>query len=92
MILKFVLYPTAKRETVQEIFVECGGFNQSYFEPDDEMNGHAHFAINGTRGPNAINEMEIDCANTVVYVMNDSGKTVDSYRWTKTEDGAIKRM
>lgn len=98
MILKFVLYPTKDGDQkTQEIFIECGGFNQSYCDRPERAGqtnyeNFAHFAISGTRGKDVMTSMMVDCPNTAVYVMNDSGKTIDSYRWTKTEDGEIKRM
>ena len=93
MILKFVLYPTKEGEAVQEVVVECSGFNQSYVDQGDhepkDTRFKAHFDI---RGNTDTGSMEVCCENTAIYVMNDNGRTIDSYRWKKTPDNLIKRM
>ena len=87
MILKFVLYPSKDSDQkVQEIFIDCESFNQSYFEETDEMRNYANFST-----INSNDNLNVDCENTVVYVMNANGKTIDSYRW-KNVEGVIKRM
>jgi len=88
MFLKFVIYPSQDGDQkTQETLIECAGFNQSYYADDDENNGYACFAIDDKSGPN----VNVDCANTRVYVMNDNGKTIDSYHW-RNIDGVIKRL
>ena len=75
MILKFVLYPSQDSDQkVQETLIECDGFNQSYYPDDDEKKGHAYFAIDAKGSYDSVCDVDVDCANTRVYVMNDNGK------------------
>ena len=82
MFVKFVHYPKDKSSTMVEDIVECKGCTISYFD-DGKM---ATFHI---RSP--FEHIEVPCEFTVVYIMSDTGKTIDSYKW-KNVDGVIKRM
>lgn len=85
MFVKFVRYPESESESVSEQMIECLEFTQCY----TEKNGGAYFMTYG-KGLES-QTINIICERTAVYVMSESGKTIDSYKW-RNIDGVIKRV
>jgi hypothetical protein len=82
MFIKIVRYESEVSEQV----IECREFTQCY--TPDTQGKEAYFMIYGKLEPQTIN---IECATTAVYIMSDTGKTIDSYKWREF-DGVVKRM
>ena len=77
MILKFVGCEEGK--TPREVLYQCREFSFDYSEPNSDGIADAGlFTIFNEAIPY---EHHVHLGHTKVYVMNDEGKTIDSYNW-----------
>lgn len=81
MILKFVTYPYGEVKTMHERVLEVDDFSMGYDSEDQVM----FYSID--KDGLVAKSVAVDCKSTCVYVMSDSGKTIDSYKWKEVCSG-----
>ena len=87
MILKFIHRPAEVDDRYSERFVDCFDFLQIYDATTDH--GACFQVID--KDMTISRDIHIDCRYVDVYVMSDTGKTVDSFKW-RTVNNITKRV
>ena len=76
----YVKIMTREQKTYREDMFECTNFKYN------EENGETLFHI--IHAEDNVTTFSLDKTMTDIYVMNNNGVTIDSYKWT--EDGRLK--
>lgn len=87
MFLKLVYKPSDYNEDLSERIIECNDVIVGYKSDPQPL----QVFIDIIKEDLTIQQIEIVCGSTDIYIMSNEGKTIDSYRWHEI-DGVVKRI